>query len=393
MSNGFYIDVGAFDPTIDSVTRLFYDHGWHGINVEPHPLYSSRLKEERLRDFNLQIALSDRTGTSSFYVVGNTGLSSLEKDYAQANPGQQDNIRDFSVRTETLSDIWDRYVPRDQEVHFLKIDVEGAERKVIAGAVWQLHRPWVLIVEANLPNSDIPSHSDWEPLLTAAKYDFAFFDGLNRYYVAKEREHLKGALSRPANAAVDNFKIYRTAELEREISFLQSKLEQQKPLSERVSQIESSLLRLSDYFNEFRLELGMIHLREHVSSLAVQSPKDRDRLNSTRVITALDVEAAYALLLNRKPESRDAITYHKKLGTLDEMLTQMLASPERSNHNTRADDLSARANASLSSRLSTISKTLFDTVFQTLPPTLSPREKIFFKALTKKSWRGTSNCG
>ena len=137
----------------------------------------------------------------------------------------------------------------------------------------------------------------------------------------------------------------------------------------------------------------MIHLREHVSSLAVQSPKDRDRLNSTRVITALDVEAAYALLLNRKPESRDAITYHKKLGTLDEMLTQMLASPERSNHNTRADDLSARANASLSSRLSTISKTLFDTVFQALPPTLSPREKIFFKALTKKSWRGTSNCG
>lgn len=33
--HGFYIDVGANDPSHDSVTKAFYDHGWHGINVEP----------------------------------------------------------------------------------------------------------------------------------------------------------------------------------------------------------------------------------------------------------------------------------------------------------------------------------------------------------------------
>src|ERR1700761_8288608 len=32
---GFYIDVGAEDPTKDSVTRAFYERGWGGINVEP----------------------------------------------------------------------------------------------------------------------------------------------------------------------------------------------------------------------------------------------------------------------------------------------------------------------------------------------------------------------
>src|SRR5688572_4513997 len=30
---GFYVDVGAGDPTADSVTRLFYDSGWTGINI------------------------------------------------------------------------------------------------------------------------------------------------------------------------------------------------------------------------------------------------------------------------------------------------------------------------------------------------------------------------
>src|SRR5439155_713143 len=32
---GTYIDIGAYDPDIDSVTRAFYDRGWSGINIEP----------------------------------------------------------------------------------------------------------------------------------------------------------------------------------------------------------------------------------------------------------------------------------------------------------------------------------------------------------------------
>ena len=35
VSDGFYIDVGAYDPVDISVTKYFYDKGWHGINIEP----------------------------------------------------------------------------------------------------------------------------------------------------------------------------------------------------------------------------------------------------------------------------------------------------------------------------------------------------------------------
>ena len=35
VENGFYIDVGANHPAIDSVTKLFYENGWSGINIEP----------------------------------------------------------------------------------------------------------------------------------------------------------------------------------------------------------------------------------------------------------------------------------------------------------------------------------------------------------------------
>ena len=33
VEEGFYIDVGAQDPESDSVTRVFYERGWSGINI------------------------------------------------------------------------------------------------------------------------------------------------------------------------------------------------------------------------------------------------------------------------------------------------------------------------------------------------------------------------
>ena len=37
VKNGFYIDVGANDPTDISVTKFFYDRGWHGSRISDEP--------------------------------------------------------------------------------------------------------------------------------------------------------------------------------------------------------------------------------------------------------------------------------------------------------------------------------------------------------------------
>src|SRR4051812_32202488 len=63
--DGFYVDIGAFDPVIGSVTKIFYDRGWSGINIEPGSAFE-RLKSERARDINLNIAILDEAGTLSF---------------------------------------------------------------------------------------------------------------------------------------------------------------------------------------------------------------------------------------------------------------------------------------------------------------------------------------
>ncbi|MEN9520867.1 MAG: hypothetical protein RLZZ381_3455, partial [Cyanobacteriota bacterium] len=80
-TKGFYIDVGALHPTSDSVTKAFYDRGWSGINIEPIKDYYNIFEQERSRDINLNIALSNSSGKLDFFeVVGQLGNSTLNKE-------------------------------------------------------------------------------------------------------------------------------------------------------------------------------------------------------------------------------------------------------------------------------------------------------------------------
>jgi hypothetical protein len=65
VQRGFYVDVGAHDPTALSVTKAFYERGWHGINVEPTSKYAMKLRNERPRDVTHEVALGQVPGTAT----------------------------------------------------------------------------------------------------------------------------------------------------------------------------------------------------------------------------------------------------------------------------------------------------------------------------------------
>ena len=77
VSNGFYVDVGANDPCVDSVTRLFYEHRWYGINIEPLSQHFIDLQRARPRDINLQCAAGPELGSLEIWECGVRGLSCL----------------------------------------------------------------------------------------------------------------------------------------------------------------------------------------------------------------------------------------------------------------------------------------------------------------------------
>jgi len=199
---GRYVDVGAQDPDIDSVTRAFYDRGWSGVNIEPVPANAARLRERRPRDATLAVALAEQPGNLTLHVFPATGLSTLDGAIADMHRRQGHEARTILVEVDTLEHIWAAHAAGD--VHFLKIDVEGAEPAVLAGLDLNARRPWVVVVEAMRPTTTIPSYEAWEPRLLAARYRLACDDGLNRYYVADEHADLAAALALPLDARDDH---------------------------------------------------------------------------------------------------------------------------------------------------------------------------------------------
>jgi FkbM family methyltransferase len=184
MKRGFYIDVGAQDPVVDSVTKAFYEAGWRGINIEPNQEYFQKLQHDRPDDLNLMTAVGRESGTVTFHEVLHTGLSTTNPIYARRHAEIGYQVRSYQVACTTLDRIC---ADADVEtVHFLKIDVEGSEKAVLEGFSFAKIRPWVIVIEATEPNSDRPVFSEWEWLLVANGYQFVHFDGLNRFYLASE---------------------------------------------------------------------------------------------------------------------------------------------------------------------------------------------------------------
>ena len=207
--DGFYIDVGANDPLLHSVTKHFSNRGWRGINIEPVPSLHERLRADRPRDVNLNAGLSDREGRVTFHECeSEPSWSTFSPEVAAVLRKRGCDLLERDVAVTTLAGVCDRYA--DAPIDFLKIDVEGFEREVIEGADWGRWRPRVVLVENSWPES-------WEPLLLGADYLPALRTELNRCYVRAEDRHLLGRLSEPLGRG-DDFVRHRHARLVRDLN-------------------------------------------------------------------------------------------------------------------------------------------------------------------------------
>jgi FkbM family methyltransferase len=198
IGRGFYIDVGAQDPVADSVTKAFYEHGWRGINIEPVEYWYQRLVADRSRDINLRAAASDRADEMTMFEIEGTGLSTSDAGFAAGYRESGKAVREVVVQCRTLDDICAEY--EVGAVHFLKVDCEGCEKPALQGITLRDLRPWIILVEATEPNSTKPTHQQWEHLLTGQGYEFIYFDGLNRFYLAEEHRDLRDKFCTPLEA-------------------------------------------------------------------------------------------------------------------------------------------------------------------------------------------------
>jgi FkbM family methyltransferase len=138
--NGVFVDVGAHDGVSLNNTLYFEQtHNWTGINVEPIQSIYDKLVVNRPSSINIQCAVCNRDGTAQFInnIGGTEMLSGLADHYDQRHTirlqGENNETGGRSelitVETKRLETILDAH--NIKHIHYLSIDVEGAEMDVI----------------------------------------------------------------------------------------------------------------------------------------------------------------------------------------------------------------------------------------------------------------------
>ena len=237
VKRGFYIDVGAQDPIVDSVSLAFYEHGWRGVHVEPTAYYADKLRSAREDEEVVQAAIAEKKGEISFWEIADTGMSTGDPAIARMHKKEGYNVRKTRVPCLPLSEILDRFSNdrfSKRNIHWLKIDVEGMEKQVIESWSPSPVRPWIAVVESTKPNSPKPNFAAWEPDLVALGYEFVYFDGLNRFYVSREHPELKKYFG-PGPNYFDGFVLSKQAPFCREINAEMTNLRQQ--MAERSDEV------------------------------------------------------------------------------------------------------------------------------------------------------------
>jgi len=284
---GFYIDVGAMDPVLESVTKFFYDEGWSGINIEPNEWFYSKLLQERPRDINLRLALGDREENRELHVFEQYGISTFEESHRDRFVELGYEAKPKTARVSTLAAVCRDFVRR--EIDFLKVDCEGWEESVLRGADWDRFRPIVVLVEATAPGTTTPTWREWEPfLIEQARYDLAYFDGLNRFYVRREYADLRCHFEVPPNV-FDGFKVYATEKAEQTAEALK---QERDGLAGRVAELEEKLngaiaenQRLAEALHAKEAEMEAQAVRAHgqIAELERERSELDQRLRKTRL--------------------------------------------------------------------------------------------------------------
>jgi hypothetical protein len=107
LSNGIYVDAGAYHPIFGSNTLLLSKKGWRGINVDLAPRRISAFHRYRPNDYSIAACLSDREYSVEIahYEMGSTDRVVDSQNPEKLSLAGEKPVRFSSSTTTTLASV------------------------------------------------------------------------------------------------------------------------------------------------------------------------------------------------------------------------------------------------------------------------------------------------
>ena len=139
--DGFFLDIGSSDGTVGSNTKALERKGWRGICIDPFP---TNMQDRTCQLFK-DVVFSEAGKSVTFRKSGQLGgIVDTLGAYKDITAGDQT----VEFTTVTLGDILER-AKAPQFIHFVSLDVEGAELEALRGFPFDYYRIGALDVEHN----------------------------------------------------------------------------------------------------------------------------------------------------------------------------------------------------------------------------------------------------
>ena len=139
--DGYFVDVGSADGTLNSNTKALEARGWKGLCIDPFPTGMGG----RTCVMVEQVVSSVSGNTVAFHKAGLLGGIADAFDKEKHVAGQGPTVE---LTTVTLTEILERH-NAPSFIHFMSLDIEGAELEALKGTDLNKYRFGAMAIEHN----------------------------------------------------------------------------------------------------------------------------------------------------------------------------------------------------------------------------------------------------
>ena len=140
ISQGFYIDIGAYHPYKGSLTYNLFKRGWTGANIDLSKTSIDLFNIARPNDININCAISNFSGDT--YYFENSPIN--QQNSLISNQEAKNKIK---IKSYTLEEIIS--IKNIKNVDYINIDTEGNELEILNGINFKKISPYLFTIEEN----------------------------------------------------------------------------------------------------------------------------------------------------------------------------------------------------------------------------------------------------